>query len=118
MDLVDARGALTDRGSASLLAGALIAVVVMGSLVVFGAMGLVVAAAGAQAAADAAALAAVSPVVVDACDTARRVASMNGARVVACGADGSRATVVVTVEVAVPFLGPVVVERRADAERG
>ena len=108
---------MTERGSASVLSSALVGLVLVVGVGAVSAAGAVVAKAAVDGAADAAALAAVSPVVDDPCGAAAMVARRHGVALVACDARGARSHVVVERAVDVPFLGPIVVRGQAAAER-
>lgn len=108
---------MNDRGSASLLAVGLASVVSIAALVVLGVSGAMVVAEGAQVAADAAALAALSPSRSDGCSAAARVARRNGYDLAACTHDERRSAVTIRVAIDIPVLGEVTIERVAAAER-
>ena len=113
---------MTERGSASILAVAVSTLVLLLGLSVVAAGGLVSAAFSAQTAAEAAALAAVSPAVTDPIAAARNVAALNSASLVSCRCPrpGSPppwvAHVRVEKVVAVPFFGDLIVQATASAE--
>lgn len=113
---------MTERGSASILAVAVSTLVLLLGLSVVTAGGLVSAAFGAQTAAEAAALAAVSPAVTDPITAARNVAALNSASLVTCRCPrpGSPppwiAHVRVEKVVAIPFFGALIVPAVASAE--
>ena len=113
---------MTERGSASLLGAAISGVILLVGLMVVTAAGVVSAAFHAQTAADAAALAAVSPAVWDPVGAARGVAALNRATLVVCecprpGAPAPRrARVVVQTVVDVPFFGELTLPAESLAE--
>ncbi|MFZ2503492.1 MAG: Rv3654c family TadE-like protein [Nocardioides sp.] len=93
----------SERGSATLLVVALSGLLLSVTLALAGVGGLIRAHRSAQAAADLAALAAAVRVVgADPCGAAAEAADANGARLEACQVSG----LVVSVQVAVPLLGP------------
>jgi secretion/DNA translocation related TadE-like protein len=120
--VIDARRAVTERGSASLLAAALSAVILLLGLMMVTVIGVVSAAVHASTAADAAALAAVSPVAESPEAAARGVAALNGARLVSCRCPVAPFTgpvsahVVVETVVRVPFFGPIRIPAQSRAE--
>ncbi|MDX1449121.1 MAG: hypothetical protein R3246_08680 [Acidimicrobiia bacterium] len=113
---------MSERGSATLLGSAIAAVILLLGLMVTTAVGVVAAGVGARTAADAAALAAVSPVVRDPEATARGVAALNRARLVRCDcpAPGSapplKARVLVETTIQVPFFGEIRFAAESSAE--
>lgn len=113
---------MTERGSATILGTALAAVILLIGLMVTTGVGIVAAGIGARSAADAAALAAVSPVVPDPLAAARGVAALNRARLVRCdcpspGAEPPlRSWVVVETTIDVPFFGEIVFSGESSAE--
>lgn len=113
---------MKERGSASLLGAAISVMILLVGLMVVTAAGVVSAAFHARTAAEAAALAAVSPVVRDPVAAARGVAALNRATLVTCEcpASGSeppvRSRVVVQTVVAVPFFGELRIPAESSAE--
>jgi hypothetical protein len=113
---------VSERGSASVLAVAVSTLILLLGLMVVSAAGLVSAASGSRTAAEAAALAAVSPAVSDPITAARNVAALNNATLVTCRCPrpGSPppfvAHVRVETVVAVPFFGELVLPAEASAE--
>lgn len=113
---------MTERGSATVLGTALAAVILLLGLMVTTGVGIVAAGMGAKTAADAAALAAVSPVVRDPLAAARGVAALNRARLVRCRcpAPGSspplRSWVLVETTIEVPFFGEISFSGESAAE--
>jgi len=111
-----------ERGSASLLGTALAAVILLLGLMVTTGVGIIAAGMGARTAADAAALAAVSPVVRDPVAAARGVAALNNARLIRCEcpAPGTppplRSRVLVETTIEVPFFGQVSFSGESSAE--
>jgi secretion/DNA translocation related TadE-like protein len=110
-----ARGLGSERGAATLIALALVAVVVMAALVTADIGALAVARAQAQTAADLAALAAVTPAGGGpALARAGEIAAANGARMTRCSCEPMEAVVSVRRRVRLAPFGRVV-EVRADA---
>lgn len=113
---------MSERGSASILAVAVSTLVLLLGLSVVTAGGLVSAAFGVRTAAEAAALAAVSPVVTDPIAAARKVAALNNASLVMCRCPrpGSPPPWIAHVRVekvlAVPFFGDLILPAAASAE--
>jgi DNA topoisomerase-1 len=113
---------MTERGSASVLGTAISAVILLLGLMVVTAAGVVSAAFHARTAAEAAALAAVSPVVRDPLAAARGVAALNRAALVSCRCPPPGATPPVTAHVRVqtvvdvPFFGEIVLPAESSAE--
>ena len=111
-----------ERGSASLLGAAIAAVILLVGMMAVTAAGVMSAAYHARTAAEAAALAAVSPVVRDPVAAARGVAALNLARLVHCSCPPpgapppTRSRVWVETEVDVPFFGTLVIPAEAAAE--
>lgn len=102
-----------ERGSATVLGTALAAIILLIGLMVMTGVGIIAAGMGARTAADAAALAAVSPVVRDPLAAARGVAALNNARLLRCdcpapGAEPPlRSRVLVETTIEVPFFGEI-----------
>lgn len=113
---------MTERGSATVLGTALAALILLLGLMVTTGVGIIAAGMGARTAADAAALAAVSPVVRDPGAAARGVAALNNARLVRCEcpAPGShpplRSRVLVETTIDVPFFGEITFSGESSAE--
>jgi len=113
---------VTDRGSASLLAAAISVMILLLGLMVVTAAGVVSAGFAARTAAEAAALAAVSPVVRDPVAAARGVAALNRAALIECrcpaaGAEPPTAAhVLVETVVDVPFFGELRLSAESSAE--
>lgn len=112
----------SERGSATLLGAAIAGLILLVGMMAVTAAGVMSAAFHARTAAEAAALAAVSPVVRDPIAAARGVAAINRARLVHCacprsgGAPPVVARVWVETEVDVPFFGTLVIPAEAAAE--
>lgn len=113
---------MKERGSATVLGTALAAVILLLGLMVTTGVGIIAAGMGARTAADAAALAAVSPVVRDPVAAARGVAALNNARLVRCEcpAPGSHpplhSRVLVETTIDVPFFGEISFSGESSAE--
>lgn len=113
---------MTERGSASILGAAISAVILVLGLTVVTVAGIVAAAFGARTAAEAAALAAVSPAVQDPVAAARGVAALNRAVLVECRCPAAgdpppvRAHVVVQTVIDVPFFGELTLPAESSAE--
>lgn len=113
---------MKERGSASLLGAAISVVILLLGLMVVTAAGVVSAGFAARTAAEAAALAAVSPVVRDPVGAARGVAALNRATLVACRCPSPGATPPVTAHVLVetvvdvPFFGELRLSAESSAE--
>jgi hypothetical protein len=113
---------MTERGSASLVAAVIAGIVLVSGMVLMTIAGVVSAAFHARAAADAAALAAVSPVVADHVAAARGVAALNRATLVECRCPpvGSLppfvAHVRVETRVRLPLFGSIAIPAAASAE--
>ncbi|HSJ26777.1 MAG TPA: hypothetical protein VLB67_01105 [Acidimicrobiia bacterium] len=113
---------MRERGSASLVAAVITGIVLVAGMTVMTIAGIVSAGLHARAAADAAALAAVSPVVTDHVAAARGVAALNRATLVECRcpATGSSppfvAHVRVETRVRLPLFGSLTLPAEASAE--
>jgi hypothetical protein len=113
---------MTERGSASVLGTAIAGLILVLGMMVVTAAGVVSAAFHARTAAEAAALAAVSPVVRDPEGAARGVAALNRATLVACRcpSPGSQPPLIswvrVQTVVRVPFFGELTLPAESSAE--
>lgn len=113
---------MNERGSVTVLAIAISAVILVVGLMMVTVAGVVSAAFHARTAAEAAALAAVSPVVDDPRAAARGVAALNGARLVRCECPGRvrtgrvHAHVWVETVIRTPFFGTLTLPADAQAE--
>jgi secretion/DNA translocation related TadE-like protein len=113
---------MTERGSASVLGTAISAVILLLGLMVVTVAGVVSAAFHARTAAEAAALAAVSPVVRDPVAAARGVAALNRATLVSCRCPSPGTPPPVTAHVHVqtvvdiPFFGELTIPAESAAE--
>lgn len=113
---------MSERGSMSVLAAAISALILLLGLITVTVAGVVSAAFAAQTAAEAAALAAVSPLVPDPVAAARGVAALNRAVLVECRCPPPGASppvvahVLVHTVVRVPFYGELVLPAESSAE--
>lgn len=113
---------MTEKGSASILGAAISALILLLGLMVVTVAGVVSAAFHARTAAEAAALAAVSPVVQDPVAAARGVAALNRATLTSCrcprpgAVPPLRAHVTVETVVDVPFFGRMTFPADSSAE--